>query len=196
MSCVMKVFGLYAVMIGVLCCGWGSGLKTAQAAVISIEEAQSVVPRADEGMGPTWTAGAFMVAGKPDALGTEIALGMQLKPLAGRSLYVGPRVSGIYAAAEKGATRWDLNVGVGETLWLVNAIGSGVDLDAVVVSQLTGQDIPVHFRVTPHLSVRTLAFGREGAWSIRLGVPYDTHYKWGVQAGLVLQLNGVYRSGY
>jgi hypothetical protein len=148
--------------------------------------------RADDGIGPSWTTGAFLFAGKPGAFGGEGSLAAQFKPTA-HALYVGPHLSVLAAAADDGKARFDLNLGVAQTAWFVNAIGSGLDIDAVVVSHYTGEDSGVHLRVTPSLAFRAMPFGTEGAWSIRVGLPYDTHYKWGVQAGVTLQLNGVAR---
>lgn len=149
---------------------------------------------ADDGFGPSWSTGAMFYVGKPGALGGEGLLAMQFKPTA-HALYIGPRMGALLAAADGGATRFDLSVGLAETIWIVNAIGSGIDLDAVFVTHLTGQDIPVNFRITPNLSIRTLPFGSEGAWAIRIRVPYDTHYKWGLQAGVTVQINDVARLG-
>ena len=149
--------------------------------------------RADEGIGPSWTAGAFFFAGKPGAFGGEASLAAQFRPIVAHALYTGPHVSVLTAAADDGKARFDFNVGVAQTLWFVNAIGSGLDLDAVVISRLTGQDSGVHGRIIPHLAVRMMPFGEEGAWSARIGIPYDSHYKWGVQVGVTLQLNGVAR---
>lgn len=178
---------LLSLVLSVLLATW-FGLAIAPCA----QAASDPDVRADDGVGPSWTAGAFFFAGKPGAFGGEASLSAQFKPTS-LALYVGPHLSVVTAAADNGKVRFDLNLGVAETLWLVNAIGTGLDLDAVVVSHLTGQNSGVHGRVTPHLAIRTMSFGGEGAWSVRVGIPYDTHYKWGVQVGVTLQLNGVAR---
>ena len=150
---------------------------------------------ADGIAGPDWVAGAFFFGGRPGAFGGEAAISPMFQPSPDHELLVGPHLSVLYALGDNSVTRLDLNLGLAETLWVVNAVGSGVDLDVVAPSTITGEDASVHFRITPHLAIRLLHFGEAGAWALRLGVPYDTHYKWGIQAGVTLQLNGMPRIG-
>lgn len=133
--------------------------------------------------------GAF-VAVRPSALGGELGAALLFHPIPGHELLFGPRVGGLVAQGDS-RTRFDLNSGVESTLWIVNAIGPGLALEAVAPSLITGEDSAVHFRFVPNLSVRVLRFQEAGAWALRVGVPYDTHYKWGLQLGLTLQLDEV-----
>ena len=103
---------------------------------------------------------------------------------------MGPKTSLLLAHGE-GRTRFDLNTGVEGTLWLVNALGPGMVLDVVAPSAISDEGSSVHFRWVPNLSVRLKRFQEEGAWAFRVGLPYDTHYKWGVQLGLTIQFGQV-----
>ena len=145
--------------------------------------------------GPDLVAGGYFVAGKPSAAGGEASLAAMFQPMPEHELLLGPSVSALVASADDGLTRFDLIWGLEATLWLVNAIGPGLELDVVAPSTITNQDAGVHFRVDPHVAIRLLRFGREGAWAIRLGAPYDTYYKWGFEAGITLQFSGVPRIG-
>jgi hypothetical protein len=141
---------------------------------------------------PRLGAGGYLIGGgTPTVYGGEAAVLAQFQPLAEHELYIGPKVGALLAWGSGGITRFDVNFGISETLWVVNAIGGGVDLDLVAPSTITGGDTLVNFRFTPYAAVRLLHFGSEGAWGLRLGVPYDTHYKWAVQLGVTLQLNGL-----
>jgi hypothetical protein len=150
----------------------------------------AAVPARADVAGPDWVAGAYFVAVQPSAYGGELSLAAQFQPVPEHELLIGPK-AGVLTAFGDGVTRFDANFGIAETLWVVNAVGGGVDLDVVAPSTITGEDSSVHYRVTPTLAVRLLHFGQSGAWSARVGVPYDTHYHWGFQAGVTLQFNGL-----
>jgi hypothetical protein len=89
------------------------------------------------------------------------------------------------------STRLDLNLGVDETLWLVNMFGPGMALDLVAPSTMGGEGVSVHFRIEPNFAVRVKRLGDVGALAVRIGVPYDSHYQWGLQLGVTLQMKGV-----
>ena len=163
--------------------------------LVSISLITSSASRADGIAGPDWFGGAYFVTGQPGAYGGELEITPMFQPFADHELLIGPKVSGLLAWGDNGVTRADLNLGVAETLWVVNAVGGGVDLDVVAPSTITGASTAVHFRFTPNVAIRLLHQGESGAWSVRLGVPYDTAYKWGIQAGITLQLNGIPEAG-
>jgi hypothetical protein len=146
---------------------------------------------AAEGGGPDLMMGGYFVSGKPSAYGFETSVAALLQPSSDHEFMIGPKFSLFYAFAENNVTRVDLNWGIASTVWLVNAIGPGVDLDIVAPSTLSGAEWAVHYRIEPNIQARILHFGERGAWALRLGVPYDTYYKWGVQAGVTLQFNGL-----
>jgi uncharacterized RDD family membrane protein YckC len=148
--------------------------------VLQIEEASSLDFQAN---------GAFIL-GKPSAVGGEAGFSLLFHPLAEHELVVGPRANVLLAHAGPGP-RFELLSGVEGTVWLVNAIGPGFAVDLAAPTSLTGEDVPVHIRFSPLLSIRVARQGDDGAWSVRFGFPYDTHFRWGFQAGVTLQFNGV-----
>lgn len=157
--------------------------------------ALSVAPQVACALDLNWTAAAMGVAGKPSAYGGETFVTGQFRLLAERAIWIGPKAGALIAWADADRARFDLNWGISETTWFVNAIGSGLDLEVVVPSTITGEESSVHFRIVPNLAVRAIRLGEEGALAVRLGVPYDTRYKWGIQAGVTFQFNGVPQVG-
>jgi hypothetical protein len=147
------------------------------------------------GPSPSWVAEGSFFLGRPSALGASAAVSSLFKPLEDRDLLVGPKLGALCAWADNSRTRFDLYWGLSEVLWVVNAVGGGVDLEVVAPSTITNEESAVHFRVVPHLAVRLFRVGEDGAWSMRVATPYDTHYKWGVELGLTLQFNGVTQRG-
>lgn len=163
--------------------------------ITSVALFAAVAPQAAWGLDLNWTGALMGYAGKPSAYGGEAWVTGQFRLLPERAIWIGPKAGALLAWGEGSRTRFDLNWGISETTWFVNAVGSGLDLEVVAPSHITGEDSGVHYRIIPNLAVRAIRVGEEGALAIRLGVPYDTHYKWGIQAGVTLQLNGVPQVG-
>ncbi len=158
--------------------------------VVALALALLAMPAARADWGPYylgWLSGALV---SPSAKGAEAGLAILLKPIAEREFFVGPHLSSL-AAAGSDQTRLDLNTGIEGTMWIANAVGSGLSFDVVAPSTITGSESSVHYRIQPMLSVRFLRYSKEGAFALRVGVPYDTAYKWGFLAGISFQLNGV-----
>jgi hypothetical protein len=85
----------------------------------------------------------------------------------------------------------DLNSGVEGVIWLLNALGAGLAIDLVAPSTASGTDPEVHWRAEPNFSIRFQRVAEVGALSVRMGLPYDSHYHWGAQLGISLQFMGV-----
>lgn len=166
-------------------------IAAACAALVLVTAFSPETSRADGIAGPDWVTGAYFVTGQPDAFGGELAFASLFQPFADHELLLGPSISALVAGGENGVTRFDLNWGFQEVLWIVNAVGTGLNFDVVAPSTITGESASIHFRVTPSLSIRVLHVKETGALALRFGVPYDTHYKWGIQAGVTLQFNGI-----
>ncbi|MGK5084224.1 hypothetical protein WDW37_13090 [Bdellovibrionota bacterium FG-1] len=130
------------------------------------------------------------VSVEPSSLGIETGLSLLFQPFVEHEWVVGPKASVLFATGQ-GKTRFDLNSGIDSIFWVANAFGPGLALDVVAPSSISGEDGGARFRIEPNLAVRFKRFQDEGAWGLRLGVPYDSRFKWGVQVGLTLQLGGV-----
>jgi hypothetical protein len=93
----------------------------------------------------------------------------------------------------------DLQIGAEGTLWVMNKVGIGLGSDLMIPQGLNSLEDKTrqstHYRFGPYLAIRLQPFRKEGAWAIRMGMPYDTRSQWGIQAGVSLQLNGVQRLG-
>ena len=139
---------------------------------------------------PRYQAAASFVSVNPSALGGEFGVAALLEPFVGHPLWIGPKASLLVAGGDN-RTRLDLNLGIEGTLWFVNAIGPGLAVDVVAPSTITGESSSVHLRVEPNLAIRLLHYREYGAWALRFGVPYDSAYQWGIQAGVVLEFNGI-----
>lgn len=139
---------------------------------------------------PKLVASASATGVKPSAFGIDLAASVLTTPLDFRQVLIGPKV-GMLVASGSGVTRLDLNVGVESVAWLVNALGLGLAVQAVVPSTATGTDPTVHLRVEPSASIRFHRVADVGALAVRAGLPYDSHYRWGWQLGISLQFMGV-----
>lgn len=135
--------------------------------------------------------GTFVIA-NPNSHGADVSLAALFSPLKTSAFVVGPRVGWLGLGGEAG--RSDLNVGVDASLWFVNAIGAGMQVDWVAASTRT---IPApdgeyaRLRFQPYFSARILRFQEEGAWALRIAPVYDSYYKWGLQVGVTLQFSGI-----
>jgi hypothetical protein len=135
-----------------------------------------------------------LVLVNPSAVGGEGGASLLFAPIEGHPFMLGPKVT-FLAAQGNGQTRLDLNTGIEGTVWLVNAIGPGLAFDVVAPSNISGQGSSIHFRMEPNLAVRLLHARDSGAWAVRVGLPYDSGYQWGLQLGVTLQLSGLPKIG-
>ena len=149
-----------------------------------------ISPEARAELDPRYQAETSFVSVNPSALGGEFGVAALVEPFLGRQFWIGPKASLLVAGGDS-RTRLDLNLGIEGTLWFVNAIGPGLAVDVVAPSTITGENSSVHFRVEPNLAIRLLHYREYGAWALRFGVPYDSAYQWGIQAGVVLEFNGI-----
>jgi hypothetical protein len=99
---------------------------------------------------------------------------------------VGPR-AGVLRAFHGPDTRTDFSIGGTGLVWIANLAGPGFAADWIV----TNQETTTHARLEPYVSLRAFHVLKEGALSLRVGVPYETPYRWGFRAGIALQLDGV-----
>ena len=138
---------------------------------------------------------ASMLATAPSAFGGRIFVSGLVAPVPEKSMLVGPRLAYTYVSGS-GTSRSEFNLGVGQQLWLLNFIATGLNLDYVAAKSISPKEEAdmaqaTRFQVEPVFLIRFKRFGDEGAWTMWLGAPYDTHYKWGAELGLMLQFNGV-----
>ncbi len=133
---------------------------------------------------------ASVVRVKPNAWGGEAGMALLLQPLDGVPWYFGPKATALLARGD-GRTRFDLNSGLETTFWFANAIGIGGSAEVVAPSSISFENLSTHFRFSPQWTVRLARLGDDGAWAVRLAVPYDTHFGWGVSLGCVLQMGQI-----
>lgn len=127
--------------------------------------------------------------------GGELAGSWLVAPISNRGIWIGPRF-GVGIAGRDSGSRWDLQWGGEARIWFVNFLGVGLQAEVLAPSYSysnggfsLGQ---AHYRLTPNISTRIFRLGKEGAWAVQLGIPYDTVDHWGVRVGLSLQLAGVF----
>jgi len=138
-----------------------------------------------------WETFGMFVTTQPSLYGGELGIALLTQPVGDLSFFVAPRMSLLGAWGDQ-TTRWDLNTGIEATLWAVNAIGVGAAADVAIPSyDRTGGGGTAHFRFQPLVGVRLSRLTEDGAWALRIGVPYDTRYSWGFQVGMALQFSGV-----
>ncbi len=132
----------------------------------------------------------------PSVWGGELGISFLMPPIPTRGLWVGPHLGVLWAGGSDSTYRSDFELGGESILWIANAVGAGLRLDLLVPNSIffSSISVPARLRVEPHLSVRFLRFKEEGAWAMRLGLSYDTFYRWGISAGISLQWSGVYRA--
>jgi hypothetical protein len=123
---------------------------------------------------------------KATSMSGELALSVWQRAIPERSLYIGPKLGVLLEGDQTSSSRLSLQAGGEGVLWFVNAIGLGASMEAIGDFSRT-----TRFRLDPFVAVRLLRFQREGAWAVRVGVPYDTRYQWGVQVGVTLQPSGI-----
>jgi hypothetical protein len=137
-------------------------------------------------------SGAFA---NPSAYGADFAAAALLRPLAGRGWFIGPRLGGLVATGST-TTRADLNSGIETALWFANAIAPGLAAEVAIPSyDSSGGGSSPHFRFESLISARIQHYHHVGAWALRLGLNYDTFYRWGGTAGISLQFSGVPQIG-
>jgi hypothetical protein len=140
-------------------------------------------------------SGSFVTV-NPSSNGGELGAALLFEVSQNRSLWIGPRLGGMWVGGPV-ESRVDFQFGLDSYLWMMNAIGLGLEVSAIDPSRvyanadMGGFNNSVHYRINPHLSLRFLHFQKEGAWAFKLGVPYDSLYQWGFQVGVSLQLSGV-----
>jgi hypothetical protein len=146
---------------------------------------------ADPASAPPYTQleGSFLTS-EPSAVGGELGATWLLQPVFERNLLIGPRLS-FRAMNGDAGTILGLQAGVEGNLWLVNALGPGFAID--FVGPLKEGDVWLNpgWRVQGFALARFKHFGNEGAWALRAGMQYDSHFHWGILAGVSLQFTGV-----
>lgn len=126
------------------------------------------------------------VANMNSSLGLEAGGSLLVTPIDERGVWVGPKVT-LTTISFENSYQTDLSGGIQGIIWLANAVGPGLEVSYVVPRAERSS----HFRIEPSFSVRLSRFREEGAWALRLALPYDTLYRWGMAAGVSLQLSGV-----
>lgn len=141
-------------------------------------------------------ATASFASVRPSLLGTNVHFATLLRPAIDKWILIGPRL-GFQWGTDSALTRWDIFAGVEGTLWVFNVIGAGMGFDLMAPSYesrpgLGRVNLPVRFRIEPHLAMRIQHLGERGAMACRIGIPYDTRYQWGIFLGLSFQFNAIW----
>ena len=105
---------------------------------------------------------------------------------AAHSFLVGPRL-GIYLVNDNLRNRVDLQLGGVCVLWFMNVVGLGLGVDVLTHPESSW----IHAQMNPFIETRLLHYKSTGAWALRLGVLYDSLYRWNGQVGVSLQFDGI-----
>lgn len=114
------------------------------------------------------------------------------RSLLSRALVMGPSVG--FLAAGGSFLRLEFIPGFGCQFFVLNALGLGIQLDAVIpVGGSATGGLPPAIRPRAALvgTLRLRRFATEGVWGARWAVHHDFNEGIGVQIGLTLQLDGV-----
>lgn len=136
------------------------------------------------------TSASFLTS-SPGAKGVELGVQMLIEPISNRWWYIGPRFALAFFGTDRGG-RWNANTGLESTLWMANWAGPGIGVDLVAPSREVETWNNPHVRLESFLGIRLRRYGEEGALALRLGVQYDTRFRWGARIGVTLQFSGVH----
>jgi len=121
------------------------------------------------------------------SLGGELTAALMIPAIEEHGWVAGPRLNLIgLSSSSTSASRFEAAIGGETVLWMLNAFGPGIAVDAIAPT--TAQQ-GVGFRVEPSLTTRFAKYGEQGAWAIRLGAPWDSRFSWGIKVGLSLQFS-------
>jgi hypothetical protein len=111
-------------------------------------------------------------------------------PIGDHWVEMGPRL-GVAQGFGNAASRQVLHAGGEATVWLMNAIGPGIGIDASRVAPGNGGDATWGYRLDGFVGLRLFRLSTHGAFGIRGGVQYESQVQWAAKVGLSLQLSGV-----
>jgi hypothetical protein len=137
----------------------------------------------------------------PKLSGAEASTTVFFRGKQDRSFFLGPKF-GAYLVQGSDYHQSAFFTGIESVVWLVNAVGLGSSFEVIAplgrgpAGHETHDSQLMRIRVSPYISFRYARLAQNGAWSMRLGIPYDTIQKWGIQVGLSLQFSGVPRVGW
>ena len=137
----------------------------------------------------------------PRLSGAEAATTFFFRGKREKSFFLGPKIGAYLVQGpsdQQSAFLWGLE----SVVWFVNAVGLGSSFEVMAPhwrapASYNAQDSQlIRLRINPYLAFRFARLNQNGAWAVRIGIPYDTVQKWGFQVGLSLQFSGVPRVGW
>ena len=125
--------------------------------------------------------------GTPSGFSGELGLSRLFRVSPEKNLWIGPRIATLFNSF--GGNELSFPVGVQGQVWLLNVVGISLQAE-IIIPYFLGQ-LPISYRMTPAGTIRVCHLGENGALALQLALPYDTHRKWYVEAGIVIQWGGI-----